>query len=78
MMRNHRCLFVTSVCLVLFLFSPQELFPYELAKRGRSFTLRNGLRLLLVESHLSPTISLHIRHRAVIRESPPLSGGTEN
>jgi predicted Zn-dependent peptidase len=64
MIRSNKYLFVTSICLVFLFFCPRHLLAYELAKRVQSHTLKNGLRLLMVERHLSPTISLYIRHRA--------------
>ncbi len=64
MIRNNKYLFVTSICLVFLFFPPRHLFPYELAKRIQSVTLKNGLRLLMVERRLSPTVSIYIRHRA--------------
>lgn len=35
----------------------------DLEKRVKQFTLKNGLKVLLVERHVSPTISCYIRHR---------------
>ena len=64
MIRNNKYFFVTSICLVFLFFCPRHLLSYELAKRVQSHTLKNGLRLLMVERHLSPTVSLYIRHRA--------------
>jgi predicted Zn-dependent peptidase len=64
MIRTNKYLFVTSIYLVSLFFLPAPLFSYELAKRVQSFTLRNGLRLLIVERHLSPTVSIYIRYRA--------------
>ena len=48
----------------LFFFSPHALFPYELENRVQAFTLKNGLRLLMLERHLSPTVSIYIRYRS--------------
>lgn len=38
-------------------------FAYDLEKRVHKFTLTNGLTVILVERHLSPTVSFYIRHR---------------
>jgi predicted Zn-dependent peptidase len=38
-------------------------FGYDLEKRVQSYTLKNGLKILMVERHLSPTVSFYIRHR---------------
>jgi predicted Zn-dependent peptidase len=39
-------------------------YSYDLEKSVREFTLKNGLKILMLERHLSPTVSLYIRHRA--------------
>jgi len=51
--------------LALFLFFP---FPVDatslsLEKRVKEFTLKNGLKVLMLERHQSPTLSLYIRFR---------------
>ena len=60
MIRNHTYLIVTSICLVFLFFPPKHLFSYELVKRIQSFTLKNGLRILMVKHHLSPTVAQKI------------------
>lgn len=58
-------IFTTLVILFsLLLLLPSPLFSYELTEKVQSFTLKNGLRLLMLERHLSPTVSIYIRHRA--------------
>jgi predicted Zn-dependent peptidase len=42
---------------------PKALFSYDLEKKVISYTLGNGLKVLMVERHLSPTVSFYIRHR---------------
>jgi predicted Zn-dependent peptidase len=42
---------------------PVVCFSYDLEKRVISHTLKNGLKILMVERHLSPTVSFYIRHR---------------
>jgi predicted Zn-dependent peptidase len=37
---------------------------YDLEKKVREYTLENGLRVLVVERHFSPTVSLYIRYKA--------------
>jgi len=57
----HIFLFLTSV---VFLFSvPIQAFSYDLEKKVRSVTLKNGLRIVMLERHISPTIAFYIRHR---------------
>lgn len=49
---------------ILFCISiPEAAFAYDLEKKVVSHTLRNGLKILMVERHLSPTVSFYIRHR---------------
>jgi predicted Zn-dependent peptidase len=55
--------FFLGILFLLLLF-PSPLFSYELAKKVQTFTLKNGLRLLMLERHLSPTVSIYIRYRA--------------
>lgn len=38
-------------------------YAYDLDKKVREYTLENGLRVLIVERHFSPTVSLYIRHK---------------
>ncbi|HYA14780.1 MAG TPA: pitrilysin family protein [Syntrophales bacterium] len=42
---------------------PSAVISYELEKKILSYTLNNGLKVLMMERHLSPTISFYIRHR---------------
>ena len=50
--------------LVLLIISLPTLgFSYEMGNRVLSYTLKNGLKILMVERHLSPTVSFYIRHR---------------
>ena len=53
-----------SLFFFLLLLLPSPLFCYDLAKSVQTFTLKNGLRLLMLERHLSPTVSIYIRYRA--------------
>ncbi len=66
MIPNKKLFFFTLTSLTfLFLFLlPSRPLSYELANRVQSFTLKNGLRLLILERHLSPTVSIYIRYRA--------------
>jgi predicted Zn-dependent peptidase len=50
------------VSILLFTSIPSVGFSYELEKRVSSYTLKNGLKILMVERHLSPTVSFYIRH----------------
>jgi predicted Zn-dependent peptidase len=64
MMPRNKFFFFNSVLYSLLLFLPLPLFSYELSNRIETYTLKNGLRLLMMERHLSPTVSIYIRHRA--------------
>ncbi|PJC75442.1 MAG: hypothetical protein CO012_03295, partial [Syntrophobacterales bacterium CG_4_8_14_3_um_filter_49_14] len=63
---EHSCgkliLFVMTIIL-LCLCLPTGTLSYDLEKRVQRYTLKNGLKVLLLERHLSPTVSLYIRHR---------------
>ena len=37
---------------------------YDLEKSVRDFSFENGLKILMLERHLAPTVSLYIRHKA--------------
>jgi predicted Zn-dependent peptidase len=50
-----------SVLLIIIM--PSLGFSYEMGNRVLSYTLNNGLKILMVERHLSPTVSFYIRHR---------------
>ena len=50
--------------VVLFIFvAPPSASSYDLEKKVLSFTLENGLRVLMLVRHMSPTVSFYIRHR---------------
>jgi predicted Zn-dependent peptidase len=61
---------------VLFVISmPSPGFSYEMGNRVLSHTLKNGLKILMVERHLSPTVSFYIRHRVgAVNESDGRTG----
>ena len=48
---------------ILLLFAPRELHPFSLEGRVKEYTLENGMKVLMLERHQSPTLSLHIRFR---------------
>ena len=52
------------MAMILLFLLPSPLFSSDLGKRVHTFTLKNGLRLLMVERRLSPTVSIYIRYRA--------------
>ena len=54
-------LILASVLLIISL--PSLALSYEMGNRVFSYTLTNGLKILMVERHLSPTVSFYIRHR---------------
>jgi predicted Zn-dependent peptidase len=59
---SFRCVTLLFVVTALFNVSPDALQAYNLEDRVQRATLENGLRVLLVERHTSPTVSLYIRH----------------
>ena len=64
MVRDNTVCFISSLVLASLLLLPSCLFSYELENRVQAFTLKNGLRLLMLERHMSPTVSLYIRYRS--------------
>jgi predicted Zn-dependent peptidase len=50
--------------IILLLALPSPLPAQEFGKKVQRHTLKNGLRLLLLERHLSPTVAIYIRYRA--------------
>ncbi len=64
MIQNRRLFLIASLVWVFLLLPPSPLFSYDMASRIQAFTLKNGLRLLLLERHLSPTVSIYIRYRS--------------
>jgi predicted Zn-dependent peptidase len=60
----------TLLCLLFFLFCPPG-YSFSLGSRVQEFTLHNGLKVLLMERHQSPTVSLYMRFKvgAVDEES---------
>src|SRR5512138_2548856 len=59
---SFRCIGLLLLVAALFTVSPGPLQAYNLEERVQRTTLENGLRVLLVERHTSPTVSLYIRH----------------
>lgn len=53
-----------GILFLLLFFLPSPLFSYELAKKVQTYTLKNGLKLLVLSRPLSPTVSISIRYRA--------------
>ncbi len=50
--------------LLLLVFSPGQLYSFALEDRVKEYTLENGMKVLMLERHQSPTISFSIRFRA--------------
>jgi predicted Zn-dependent peptidase len=60
--------------LLLFLF-PAAAFSFSLEGRIKEYTLENGMKVLILERHQSPTISMHIRFRVgAVDENVGLTG----
>jgi len=60
---SKRILLFSIISSFLFLAFLDTVYSYDLEKRVVSHTLKNGLKILMVERHLSPTVSFYIRHR---------------
>ncbi|MEA1936383.1 MAG: pitrilysin family protein [Thermodesulfobacteriota bacterium] len=61
---NNRIISFIIIFLLISFGLTAKVHSYDLEKSVREFTLENGLKVLMLERHLSPTISLYIRHRA--------------
>jgi predicted Zn-dependent peptidase len=59
--KNISIIFFTIMLILLGL--PLDGSSYDLEKKVLSFTLENGMRILMLERQLSPTVSFYIRHR---------------
>lgn len=64
MARDSLRLPLTLAVLACLFLLPSSLPAYELEKKVQAVTLPNGLRLLMLERHLSPTVSTYIRYRS--------------
>ena len=61
---NRKIIFLLAfLFLILLPIRPLIAADSDLEKKVRKFTLKNGLRVLLMERHISPTVSLYIRYR---------------
>jgi predicted Zn-dependent peptidase len=58
-----RIALIIPLLAIFFLLVPAELPAYELEKQVRKITLDNGLTVLMLARHTSPTVSFYIRHR---------------
>lgn len=56
--------------LLCWILSTSEVSAYDLEKRIQTATLENGLKILIVERHLSPTVSCYIRYRVGAVDEP--------
>ena len=64
MKKKFEMLSLIVFAFVLFiLVAPPSASAYDLEKKVLSFTLENGLRVLMLQRHMSPTVSFYIRHR---------------
>jgi len=54
---------VLAIALLLVCALPLEALPFSLEDRVKEFTLKNGMKVLMLERHQSPTVSLYIRFR---------------
>jgi predicted Zn-dependent peptidase len=76
MHRTIVIIFISFIISSLLLLPPSPLYSYELQNRIQTFTLKNGLRLLMMERHLSPTVSIYIRNRVGAVDEPDGKTGT--
>ena len=60
---KFRRIAVIVAAISLFLTFSLNAFAYDLEERVKKFTLKNGLKVLIVERSLSPTVSFYIRYK---------------
>lgn len=51
------------LALIVFFILVSSSFGFDLEKKVSKFKLKNGITVLMLERHISPTVSLYIRHR---------------
>ena len=73
--RPLRATMAIFIILSFALLSPTGVWSYELEKQVKKYTLDNGLKVLLLARHTSPTVSLYIRHRVGAVDEPNGSTG---
>jgi len=56
------CLVITCLASFLLCITLSPCSAYDLKEKVKEFTLKNGLKVLIVERHASPTVSLYISH----------------
>ena len=64
---QNTCMKISILCCFISLSLSVTLLPcaaYDLTDKVKEFTLKNGLKVLIVERHTSPTVSLYISHPA--------------
>jgi predicted Zn-dependent peptidase len=62
----RKCIKYTLICsllIILVFFEAATLSAMDLEKQVEKFVLKNGLTVLILERHISPTVALYIRHR---------------
>jgi len=57
------CFIFLAVFLMGLLPPAKSCFAYDLEKQVKKYTLKNGLKILVVKRDFSPTVSLYIRHK---------------
>ncbi len=58
------CVLAAVISMLALFLVPLSASPYDLENKVESHVLDNGLKVLIVEHHISPTVSLYIRHLA--------------
>ena len=58
----RECLVITCLASFFLCITLSPCLSYDLKDKVKEFTLKNGLKVLIVERHASPTVSLYISH----------------
>ena len=67
---------LAALSLIIITFPPSPLVAQDFLNKVQRITLNNGLRLIMLEKHLSPTVSIYIRFRSGASDEADGNTGT--
>jgi predicted Zn-dependent peptidase len=62
-MKNKILRFVLCAMTLFIVLPPRHCLSYDLEKQVKAVTTKNGIRVLMLKRHISPTVSFYIRYR---------------
>jgi predicted Zn-dependent peptidase len=60
----YGAILVSILGFLVLIFLPSALPAQEFGEKIQRFTLKNGLKLIMLERHLSPTVAIYVRYRS--------------